>query len=102
MAAQNGAKPDYWRAANDIPIFSGTPAEDLDDCIADIGWIVLVEGWNGDYKQRVAISESGGGITKNWQDLTGHCLVEGEYLVERFETTFRPHLTLVELGVKVD
>lgn len=44
----------------------------------------------------------GGGITKNWQDLTGHCLVEGEYLVERFETTFRPHLTLVELGVKVD
>lgn len=44
----------------------------------------------------------GGGITKNWQDLTGHGLVEGEYLVERFETTFRPHLTLVELGVKVD
>lgn len=69
MAAQNGAKPDYWRAANDIPIFSGTPAEDLDDCIADIGWIVLVEGWNGDYKQRVAISESGGG--GDYKELAG-------------------------------
>lgn len=67
MTAQNGAirgQPDYRRAASDIPMFSGTPAEDLDDWVADIDRVALVEGWNDDVKRRVAISKLGG-IAKN-------------------------------------
>lgn len=104
MAAQNGAirwQPYYWQAAIDIPMFSGTSAENLDDWTADIDRIVLVEGWNEDAKQRVAISKLGG-IAKNWQDLTGHYLEDWEDWIDRFETTFRPDLTLVEWGVKVE
>lgn len=106
MAVQNGAvlsngQPDYRRAAKDIPMFSGTPAEDLDDWIADIDRVALIEGWNGNVKRRVAISKLGG-IAKSWQDLTGHDLEDWEDWIDRFETTFRPHLTLVEWGVKVE
>ncbi|KAK4007109.1 hypothetical protein OUZ56_012270 [Daphnia magna] len=104
MAVQNGAmggQPDYRRAAKDIPMFSGTPAEDVDDWIADIDRVALVEGWNENVKRRAAISKLVG-IAKNWQDLTGNDLPHWEDWLERFEATFRPHLTLVEWGVKVE
>ncbi|KAK4028313.1 hypothetical protein OUZ56_017593 [Daphnia magna] len=104
MTAQNGAirgQPDYRRAANDIPMFSGTPAEDLDDWVADIDRVALVEGWNDDVKRRVAISKLGG-IAKNWQDLTGHGLGNWDDWLDGCRITFRPRLTLVEWGVKVE
>ncbi|KZS03674.1 Uncharacterized protein APZ42_033547 [Daphnia magna] len=104
MAVQNGAmggQPDYRRAAKDIPMFSGTTAEDVDGWIADIDRVALVEGWNENVKRRAAISKLGG-IAKNWQDLTGNALPHWEDWLERFEATFRPHLTLVEWGVKVE
>ncbi|KZS06388.1 Uncharacterized protein APZ42_030171 [Daphnia magna] len=104
MAVQNGAmggQPDYRRAAKDIPMFSGNPAEDVDDWIADIDRVALVEGWNENIKRRAVISKLGG-IAKNWQDLTGNALPHWEDWLERFEATFRPHLTLVEWGVKIE
>ncbi|KAK4045810.1 hypothetical protein OUZ56_033812 [Daphnia magna] len=104
MAVKNGAmggQPDYRRAAKDIPMFSGNPAEDVDDWIADIDRVALVEGWNENIKRRAVISKFGG-IAKNWQDLTGNALPHWEDWLERFEATFRPHLTLVEWGVKIE
>ncbi|KAI9555951.1 hypothetical protein GHT06_018493 [Daphnia sinensis] len=104
MAVKNGAmggKPDYRRAAKDIPMFSGTPAENVDDWIADIERAALVEGWNENVKRRVAISKLGG-VAKNWQDLTGNALANWVDWLARFEATFRPQLTLVEWGVKVE
>ncbi|KAK4013286.1 hypothetical protein OUZ56_025520 [Daphnia magna] len=104
MAVKNGAmggQPDYRRAAKDIPMFSGNPAEDVDDWIADIDRVALVEGWNENIKRRAVISKLGG-IAKNWQDLTGNALPHWEDWLERFEATFRPHLTLVEWGVKIE